>query len=266
MSAEEEYIKVNKQSWDARVSHHLPSEFYDVAGFLKGNSSLNDIELNLLGNVKSKSILHLQCHFGQDTISLARLGASCTGVDLSDKAIETAKDLAKTTNTDCEFICCSVYDLPKHLDTKFDIVFTSYGVIGWLPDLDKWAKVISKFLKPSGRLVFVEFHPVVWMFDDDFKDVKYSYFNQGAIKETETGTYAQKDAQITNDYVCWNHSLEDVLMSLINNGLSIKTFREYDYSPYNCFNNTVKVASKTFRIEHLDSNIPMVYSLEAVKI
>ena len=184
------YIEINRQSWNSRIETHIKSEFYDLDSFLKGRSSLNDIELNLLGDIKGKNVLHLQCHFGQDTISLSRLGAEVTGVDFSDKAIESARQIAKETGSNAKFICCDIYDLPNHLDEKFDIVFTSYGTIGWLPDLDKWAKVIANFLKPNGQFVFVEFHPVVWMFDDDFEKIAYSYFNTGAIVETENGTYA----------------------------------------------------------------------------
>ena len=168
---EPNYIDINKKSWNNKVDFHVQSDFYDLDGFLKGNTSLNDIELALLGDIKGKSILHLQCHFGQDTISLARLGAAVTGIDLSDKAIEKARELSLKTDTAASFICCNIYDLPQHLDKQFDIVFTSYGTIGWLPDLDKWAHIVSRFLKPTGRFVFVEFHPVVCMFGDDFKEI-----------------------------------------------------------------------------------------------
>src|SRR5688572_1276513 len=113
MSSEQDYLAVNRNSWNKRTDFHFNSEFYDVEGFLKGKSSLNDIELQLLGDVKGKSILHLQCHFGQDSISLNRLGASVTGVDLSDKAIERAGELAKKAGSDARFICCDLYDLPK---------------------------------------------------------------------------------------------------------------------------------------------------------
>jgi 2-polyprenyl-3-methyl-5-hydroxy-6-metoxy-1,4-benzoquinol methylase len=160
MISEKNYLEVNRNSWNNRVEAHLKSEFYDMEGFMKGNSSLNEIELKLLGDVKGKSILHLQCHFGQDSISLSRMGARVTGIDLSDKAIQKAEEIAKATQTDAKFICCDLYNLPKHLDEKFDIVFTSYGTIGWLPDMDKWAKIVSQYLKPGGQFVFVEFHPV----------------------------------------------------------------------------------------------------------
>jgi hypothetical protein len=134
-----------------------------------------------------------------------------------------------------------------------------------LPDLDKWAKIISKFLKPNGKFVFIEFHPVVWIFDDNFEKIGYRYFNSGAIVETENGTYADKKADITQSYVMWNHGLSEVINNLINNGLEIKSLDEFDYSPYNCFNKSVEFEPEKFRIEHLDDKIPMVYSITAIR-
>jgi len=194
MSTAKNYLELNKKLWNDKVDFHLQSDFYDMDGFYNGRNSLMDIEMSYLKSVAGKTILHLQCHFGQDTISLSKLGATVTGVDFSEKAIQAAKAIATKLQTDTRFLCCDIYDLPNHLDEPFDIVFTSYGTIGWLPDLDKWAKVISKFLKPDGQLIFVEFHPVVWMFDYDFKSVAYDYFNTEAIIETTEGTYADKSA------------------------------------------------------------------------
>lgn len=265
MNKEKNYIEINRQSWNNRTDTHLKSEFYDLNGFIKGKTSLNSIELDLLGDLSGKTILHLQCHFGQDTISLSRLGAEVTGVDLSDKAIESAKQIARETNSNATFICCDIYELPNYLDQLFDIVYTSYGTIGWLPDLDKWAKIVSKFLKPNGQFVFVEFHPVVWMFDDNFEKIHYRYFNSGAIVESESGTYADKSAAITQEYVMWNHGLSEVITNLIKNGLEINSLNEYDYSPYDCFNKTIEVEHKKYRIEHLENKIPMVYSIVAAK-
>lgn len=265
MKKENNYIEINRQSWNNRVAAHLKSEFYDLENFIKGKNSLNSIELDLLGDLKGKMILHLQCHFGQDTISLSRLGADVTGVDLSDKAIESANRIASDTNSNANFICCDIYDLPNHLDRQFDIVFTSYGTIGWLPDLDNWAKIVSRYLKNDGKFVFVEFHPVVWMFDDNFEKIGYNYFRSEAIIETEKGTYADKTADIVIESVSWNHSLSEVITSLIQNGLEISSLEEYDYSPYNCFNKTIEFEPGKFRIEHLDNKIPMVYSIVASK-
>ncbi len=226
---------------------------------------MNSIELNLLGDVSNLSILHLQCHFGLDSLSLSRLGASVTGVDLSDKAIDKARELADKIKSDANFICSDIYDLPNHLNRKFDIVFTSYGTVGWLPDLNKWAQVISHFLKPGGKFVFAEFHPVVWMFDDHFKEIKYNYFNVETIIEEEKGTYAQKDADIKQKSISWNHPLSDVINSLIKNNIQITNMQEYDYSPYDCFKETIMVEPKKYRIKHLSDHIPMVYSLVGLK-
>lgn len=261
MKNEIDYIEINKHSWNNRTETHLESDFYDLKGFLNGNTSLNKIELELLGDVKGKTILHLQCHFGQDSISLSRLGAKVVGVDLSDKAIENARLLAQKTNSDAQFICCDLYDLENHLENQFDIVFTSYGTITWLPDLNKWAKLISKFLKPMGTFLFVEFHPFVWMFDDEFEKIHYNYFNVAPIMETENGTYANKEATITQSYVTWNHSLSEVMSSLLNEGISMSHFQEYDYSPYNVFSNMIEFEPKKYRIKHLADKIPMVYSI-----
>lgn len=265
MEQPKDYIALNKDSWNRRTEYHVKSEFYDMDNFLNGSSSLNPFELALLGDLNGKSVLHLQCHFGQDSISLSRMGANVVGVDLSDKAIDTAKQIALQTNSSAQFICCDIYDLPQHLDQQFDMVFTSYGTIGWLPDLNKWAGIISKYLKPGGQFVFVEFHPVVWMFDNDFEKVGYNYFNTGALIETETGTYADREADLEQEYVCWNHSLSEVMGSLIQNDLTIRSFEEYDYSPYNCFRHTIEFEPKKYRIAHLDNKIPMVYSLLATK-
>lgn len=262
---ENNYIEINKKSWNSRTDYHVKSDFYDIAGFLAGNTSLKEIELDLLGDLTGKSILHLQCHFGQDTISLGRMGAQVTGVDLSDNAIHQAKLLAEKAEIDARFICCDIYDLPNHLDEQFDIVFTSYGTIGWLPDLDKWAALIARYLKPNGTLFFIEFHPVVWMFSDNFDKIGYNYFNTGAIIETANGTYADKDAPIKEEYVMWNHSMSEVINSLIKNNLRIDLLNEYDYSPYNCFNETEEFEEGKFRIKHLENNIPMVYAVVASK-
>lgn len=259
------YIEINKKTWNNKTEVHINSEFYDNESFLKGKSTLNDIELELLGAISGKKILHLQCHFGQDTMNFSRMGAIATGIDLSDKAIEKAREFTAKLGLDTKFLCCDLYDLPNHLNEQFDIVFTSYGTIGWLPDLDKWAKVISQFLKPNGKFVFAEFHPVVWMFDNDFKEIYYDYFNVAPIIEDESGTYADRYANIEAKTITWNHPTSEVLNALIQNGLEINCFNEYDYSPYNCFQETEEFEPNKFRIKHLKNKIPMVFSIKATK-
>jgi SAM-dependent methyltransferase len=187
--------------WDARVDAHVTSKFYDLNSFIEGKSSLKPIEIGLLGDVNDAKILHLQCHFGQDTISLARLGAVVLGIDFSTKAIAKANDLARITKTTAKFVCCDVYSLPDVVNDTFDIVFASYGTIGWLPDLEKWSQVVFHCLRPGGRLIFVEFHPVVWMFDAEFSAIKYDYFNTGPIVEEMKGTYADREADIRHQSI-----------------------------------------------------------------
>ena len=262
---EQDYIKKNKETWNIKTDIHVASAFYDMDSFLKGKNTLNDIELELLGDVSGKSILHLQCHFGQDSISLARLGATVTGVDFSENAVRKATELATKLQVNASFICCDVYSLPQFLDGAFDIVFTSYGTIGWLPDMERWASVVSRFLKPGGKFVMAEFHPVVWMYDNDFEKVIYKYAVGLPIVETETGTYADKSAPVTTETITWNHGIGEVLNSLIQHGLEINQLREYDYSPYDCFNKVEEFAPGKFRISVFGNNIPMLYSILATK-
>ncbi len=259
------YKELNKISWNQRTLAHIDSDFYDNESFKQGRNSLNEIELDLLGDISGKSVLHLQCHFGQDTISLTRLGASATGVDLSDTAIEKAEELAGDTNSSAQFVCSDIYDLPNHLSGQFDIVFTSYGTIGWLPDMDQWAGVIDHFLAPGGQFLIVDFHPFVWTFDDDFKKIGYNYFNVEPIHETQEGTYADREAEMTIEYVGWNHPTSEVLNALIGKGLTIRGFHEYNYSPYNCFRHTEEFEPGKFRIKHFGDKFPMVFAVDAIK-
>jgi ubiquinone/menaquinone biosynthesis C-methylase UbiE len=260
-----DYIRINKKLWDNKTEIHYKSDFYDVDSFIQGKDSLNQIELDLLGDIKGKKILHLQCHFGLDTISLSRLGAQVTGVDFSEKAIQKANQLKDTIGTDTKFIQCDIYTLRDILYDKFDIVFTSYGVIGWLPDIKKWADTVSHFLKPEGSLVFIEFHPVLWMFSYDFRHIEFNYMDSSPIVEELKGTYTDRNADIKDKSVTWNHGLGNVIDSLLKSGLKLQDIKEYDYSPYDCFENTVKTGDNKFQIKGLENKIPMLYSIKAIK-
>ncbi len=260
-----DYLQKNKDAWNKKTALHFASDFYNVPAFIEGKQSLNDIELPLLGNIKGKKILHLQCHFGQDTLSMARMGAFVTGVDFSEAAVKNAEELASTVKQSARFICCDLYSLPDLLDEKFDIVFTSYGTIGWLPDINKWANIVSRYLAPGGKFVFAEFHPFIWMFDNDRKEITFDYFKGEAIVEQETGTYADKTNDSTFETVSWNHGLAEVFNALMQSGLKIDSFNEYDYSPYNCFSGMIETQPGKFRFEHPARRIPVVYSLTASK-
>ncbi len=258
-------FNANRAAWNARTLLHTGSQFYDVDGFVNGRNSLSRLERDLLGDVNSQRILHLQCHFGQDTLSMARMGAKVTGLDLSDTAIKEARKLAERCDLKAEWVTSNVIDHVPELDGLFDIVFTSYGTIGWIPDLKPWSVNIQRYLKPGGRFVFVEFHPAVWMFDNDFTHVAYSYFNRELIVEEEQGSYADRTADIKLASYSWNHDLAEVLTALLEAGLRIDRFVERDGSPHDCFNNTVKGADGLYRIKGMEGKLPLVYAIQASK-
>lgn len=265
MNNYQEYFEANKELWNQRTVVHKDSSFYNLAGFKNGETVLTPIELKELGDVSGKTMLHLQCHFGMDSLDWARRGALVTGVDLSDNAIQEATQLNKELGLNARFVCCNVYDTSLHVKELFDIVFTSYGTIGWLPDLQPWAKMIAERLKPGGVFYMADFHPVLWMFDDDFTHIQYSYENKEVIITESEGTYTDRNADIKAKEYGWNHSISDLLNALIQAGLKINSFNEFMFSPYPCFRNTVEVEKGRWHIKGLEGKIPMMYSLKAVK-
>ena len=256
----------NRALWNAMTEVHFGSKFYDVESFVAGRNSLSQLEIDLLGDVRGKQLLHLQCHFGQDTLSIARMGANVTGLDLSDVAIEKAKVLADRCGSKAEWICANVIDPQPSLEQKFDIIFSSYGTIGWLPEVKNWARNISRYLKPGGKFVFVEFHPVIWMFDNEFSRIEYSYFNRHPIVEMQKGTYAEKDAPIEMESHGWNHSLADVIAALLDAGLRLDRFMEHDGSPHDCFPDMMQSDDGLYRINGFAGKLPMIYALTCTKI
>lgn len=265
MTDYKEFFEANKELWNKRTAVHKDSAFYDVAFFKQGKNMLTPIELKELGDVKGKKMLHLQCHFGLDSLCWARMGADVTGVDLSDAAIEEAKRINDEMGLDAKFICSNVYDLKENLAGAFDIVFTSYGVIGWLPDLDNWASIIAHYLKPSGTFYMAEFHPVVWMFNDEFTKIEYAYENKEVIVIDNAGTYTDREADISGKEYSWNHSLSEVLNALIKQGLQIQLFNEFMYSPYPNFSNSVEVKPGQWHIRGMEGKMPMIFSVKAIK-
>jgi ubiquinone/menaquinone biosynthesis C-methylase UbiE len=193
------------------------------------------------------------------------MGANVIGVDLSDVSIAKAKELNDTLGLNVEFICSDVYALPSVHNKQYDIVFSSYGVLGWLPDMKKWASVVSHFLKPGGKLVLVETHPMMWIFDSQFTRVEYPYFNKEAIVEVLEGTYADRNAPIKLEEIGWNHPFSDIIGSLLDAGLRLDMFREYDYFPYDAFANAVESAPGKYQIKGLEGKLPLLYSIVATK-
>lgn len=262
-----DYISLNRDQWDQRTKAHLTSDFYDVSGWLAGAESLKAPELALLPeDLTGLKILHLQCHFGQDTLSLARRGATVTGVDLSPVAIAAAADLAQKAGLTARFICCDVYRLPEHLEEEFDVVFTSYGTITWLPDLDEWAGIVHRFLKPGGRFVFAEFHNMAYLWNEDRTAIKYPYFNPEPIVEPITKSYTDGSDEVNGTEVNWDHTISAVVTALLGAGLTLRGFKEFDYSPYNCFDDMVPAGEPGhWHLRQMAGLIPLVYTLDFVK-
>ena len=264
---QDKYFDVNRKLWDAKTLIHLKSSFYNLEEFYKTRNSLNKIELDLLPDIKGKTILHSQCHFGQDTISLQNMGAQCLGFDLSPVAIEQAKSLNQKMNLGAKFLESNIYELDQKVNTLFDLVFTSYGVIAWLPDLGNWAKQLMARLKPGGQFIIVEFHPIMYLFDWDSKKVAYRYFNNGEpYMEQMEGTYADRTADIKLKEYFWQHSMDEIMSSLIEEGLIINKFKEYDYSPYSLFEPVETQAEKQYIFKVNDIQIPLVFALVGTKI
>ena len=260
MTEFKKHIETNKKAWNKRTSIHIKSNFYNNEEFKKGKDSLNPIELNAIGDVKGKSLLHLQCHFGQDSISFARMGARVTGVDFSDAAINEAKRIALEINMNVNFIESNVLDLK--LNKEFDIIFSSYGAIGWLPDLDKWAATIAAHLKKGGLFLLTEFHP----FLDLIKDNGYDYFYDPKPDiEIENGTYTDGGSELVTKTCWWNHSLTNIFSALESNGLKLTHFEEFDYSPF-LLDGMIKKEKGKYVLEKREKNsTPYVFNLKATK-
>lgn len=265
-----EQLKANYEWWNEAALLHAESEYYDVEGLLKGKSTLRAVELEKLGDVRGKKLLHLQCHFGMDTLSLARLGAKVTGVDFADEAIRLAKSLNAKLGLDAEFVCSNIYDLPQHLSGQYDIVYTSYGVLCWLNDLQRWAEIAAHFLKPGGTFLVVEGHPLADLFELTDRELRIAgsyFYDETPYIETEDGTYAVPDAnkkyKTTHE---WSHSISEIMQALWSAGLNVTSFEEYPYCFYEKFPGLMKENEDGWWEFHDENRrLPMMFSLTAAK-
>ena len=263
-----EHFQANQKLWDAWTQEHEKSAFYDVAGFKAGKDRLRSVELDELSPViVGKSLLHLQCHFGLDTLAWARRGATVTGVDFSPQSIDLARSLSHELSIPAEFVCSDVYHLPQVLTGQFDIVFTSYGVLHWLDDLRRWAEVIAHFLKPGGIFYIVEDHPTMRMFssqDETKMELANPYFFSPTPDPVETqGSYASPDNADSYQFYLWNHSLGEVITSLISAGLHIEYLHEFPYAARAKFPMMEKGVDGWWRLPPQYIQIPFLFSLRA---
>ena len=264
------YLKANQELWDAWTPYHVSSEFYRVDSFRAGRNTLGKLELDAVGDVRGKTLLHLQCHFGLETLSWARQGAQVVGADFSLPAVQAARELAASLALPAAFVHSNIYDLPQHLEGQFDAVFTSNGVLGWLPDLDGWARVIAHFLKPGGLFFVLEVHPFVLLFDErrDDRELRllYPYFHRDApLEEVEEGTYAVPDAPIRANAYYWIHSLSDTIGALLRAGLVLESFEEYRTLTWAAFPWMVQREDGDWEFPPDQPELPLMFSLRARK-
>lgn len=222
----DDYAAVNKANWDERAPAHADSPDYQVAEFLADPTFLSRVvrfDVPRLGDLAGLRGVHLQCHIGTDTISLARLGASMTGLDFSGPAIAQASDLASKTGADATFVESELYAAPQVLSPgSFDFVFTGIGALCWLPSIDRWARVVAELLRPGGRLFLREGHPVLWALQDGRTDdkllvIEYPYFETAEpLVFDEGGTYVATDVEFTHNVThSWNHGLGELVTALL---------------------------------------------------
>lgn len=260
------YFDSNKALWNKKTEAHIESDFYDNKTFLEGRNSLNDIELEYLQDIQGKKILHIQCHFGQDSISLARMGAQVTATDISDRAIAEARKFNNICGTDVIFVETDTYSIGDHITDRFDIVFMTYGVTCWLPDIDRLAQVISDRLLPGGRVICAEFHPMLFTFDFDTDKISYAYYNAHVYEEGIEGSYVEESAKaIRGKEYFWQHSLEELSMPYIKRGIQMSAFREYYYSPYNIFDVMKETEKGKYVYGDFPYPIPHIYLFEFTK-
>jgi SAM-dependent methyltransferase len=268
------YLEANRRRWNELAELHPKTEFYRfyLDRLRAGGTSLHGLEIGEVGDVGGQSLLHLQCHFGVDSISWARRGASVTGVDFAGNAVARARRLAQEFGVQARFVRANVYDLPSVLAEKFDVIFQSWGVLGWLPDLAAWAGVVSHFLKRGGFYYIAEFHPTLWIFDGRVPGLVASgyYFRQPEPDmEDEDGSYADLSAHLENQVAYnWAYPLDLVLGSLIDAGLRIEFLHEWPRCPARMLQVLVQddhPSERWYRMREGMPDIPLAFSLRARK-
>jgi SAM-dependent methyltransferase len=265
----EQYFQANKEDWDQKTELHENAPFYNLEGFKQGKDRLRSIELEELGDVAGKALLHLQCHFGMDTMAWARRGAIVTGVDFSDKSIALARSLSEELHIPATFVCANIYELTESLVGEFDIVFTSYGVLHYLPDLPRWAQIIAHFLKPGGIFYMVEDHPMFRVFrskpEGEFWAEGSYFFDPEPDKYVGQLSYAvEVEGKTTTQYI-WNHHMGEIMNSLINAGLQIEFLHEFPFAARAKFPFMVQDEDGWWRLPEQHSTIPFLFTLQARK-
>lgn len=275
---DDDYLHVNRANWDERAPAHAASPDYDVDRFVEDPAFLSKVvrfDVSRLGELTGLRGVHLQCHIGTDTVSLARLGARMTGLDFSPAAIEQARRLVARSGDDVDFVEASVYDAPAVLGREqFDFVFTGIGAVCWLPSIERWATVVAELLRPGGRLFIREGHPVLWAADDGRADgllaLEYAYFEQAApLVWEEEGTYVATEVSFEHTVThSWNHGLGEIVTAVLGAGLRITALEEHDTVPWNALPGQMEQVPEVFdewRLIDRPERLPHTYTLQAVR-
>lgn len=269
-AAHQQHFDLNLATWDERAAIHLRdvTGFYDIAGFRAGASSLHDIEAGEIGDLTGKRLIHLQCHIGLDTLSLARLGAIATGLDFSPAAIAAARQLAAETRLSANFVQGNVYDARKLVTGHFDIAYVTWGAINWLPDIGGWARTVASLLAPGGALYLAEAHPVTLVFEEIDGRIVPHYdwrtpLERPILSEIPT-TYNGDPVQLTNRRTAeWMHPLSDIIGALGAAGFQLAFLHEHERLPWKLFPMMVPAGPKLFRLPDGMARFPLSFSLSA---
>ena len=270
----DEAIAANQRLWDIWTRIHTEGDFYDLPTFREGGSRIREYELELIGDVAGRTLLHLQCHFGMDTLSFARLGATVTGADLSPAAVAFARELAVDVGfPEARFVQSNLYDLPSNLDGTFDIVYTSRGVLGWLPDIRAWAGVVAHFLAPGGTFFITEIHPVLQAFENEGVApgelrLDYPYWEHAEpLTFAVTGSYADPTADVGEGVVehGWDHGLGEIVSALIDAGLRIDALVEHPFLAWSADFLVERTPDEFVLPEDTKGELPLMFSLRATK-
>jgi SAM-dependent methyltransferase len=261
--------KGNQRYWDEIAPVHLKS-YQEVRMLRAGECVLDEIEIQEIGDVDGKRLLHLQCHIGTDSLSWASLGALVTGVDFSTQSLNIARELSDELNIKADFIQANIYDLPRLLEGHFDIVYTSRGVINWLRNLGEWGRIITHYLKPGGIFYIMEMHPFLNIFEShDTGDIiiAYDYFNSPEpIKwDDEDPDYADETYMTKNPSYEWQWSVSDIINALIKAGLQITFFHEYERLFFKRFPCMTKYSDRWYHLPQYAGRLPLIFSLKARK-
>ena len=272
----EEYARLNRLNWDERAPAHAASPDYEVERFAADPDFLSHIvrfDLPRLGDISGLRGVHLQCHIGTDTVSLARLGARMTGLDLSPASLELARRLAERAGAEIEFVESEVYAAPERLGRgAFDLVYTGIGALCWLPSVSRWAEVVAALLKPGGRLFIREGHPMLWTLaeapPDDLVVVDYPYFeHEEPLVFEDDGTYVQ--TSVTFEHTVshtWNHGLGEIVSALLAAGLELTMLVEHDSVPWEALPGKMeRLELREWRLADRPRRVAHTYTLQAVK-